>query len=335
MSISNSPIAKRMLGSTGLSVSEIGFGSSPFSGRTYGRIDREQASNALRTYLHRGGNFIDTARSYNDAELIIGEVIKETGNRDKLVLASKTARIAESDIRRHLEESLQALGTDYLDVLYLHWPPEDDAEKRDVLRIFSKLKNEKLVKAIGVSIPGPDVTSDSVCMAKWFLETGQVDVLQLIFSVLRQKFRNVIADAHARGMGVVCRTVLESGFLNGKYRPGARFDDKRKRWNPSMLRNIYDSVARLEEFALPEYESLGKFATRFVLDEPDVSSAIIGAKSEDQLLSNLSAASMPPLDREIRSRLLAVYANETEKYNAGKRPLPSRIIRKIRRTLHV
>lgn len=308
------------LGNTGVVVSDVGLGAWAIGGVQYGSVSEADAVATLEAYFDGGGAFIDTARAYHESERIVGEVTTRRGNRADIVIASKTKQLMAEGIRRELEESLRLLQTDYIDLHYLHSPPDDPDDMNRILDVFSQLKDEGKIKLIGASVKGPDVTQDTVDLCRQYIHSGRVNALQVIFSIFRQQNAQMFAEAHEHGVGIVARTSLESGFLTGKYKPGHAFsgDDHRKRWNKTRLETILGHVADVEALAVqPPYETISQVALRFALDTPGVDSIIPGAKNAAQVQHNLSVLDLPPLGQTIYDRLASAYGQPNPIYNTG------------------
>ncbi len=308
------------LGKTGVHVSDVGFGAWAIGGVQYGTVTEADAVETLETYFEAGGNFIDTARAYHVSERIIGEVITRLGNSDDIIIASKTKQLTADGIRDEVETSLRVLQRDYIDLHYLHAPPDDPDEMNRILDVFSELKAAGKIKLIGASIKGPDVTQHTVDLCRQYINSGRVDALQVIYSIFRQQNEKMFAEAHDNGVGIVVRTALESGFLTGKYKPGHEFsgNDHRKRWSKQRLETILAHVANVEQLALkPPYETLSQVALRFALDTPGVDTIIPGAKNAKQLRSNLSILDLPPLDESVYTQLKQRYGTPNPIYNTG------------------
>lgn len=315
------PPKKQPLGNTGLLISELGFGAWPIGGTMYGPVEESEAIECVKAYLAAGGNFIDTARRYGQSEAILGKVLSQSGPRDQVVLASKTfmGDSLESipNIRSELEESLRLLRSDYLDLYYLHMPPDDPETMNRALDEFEALKKEGKIKAVGASIKGPAVTEHTVNLCRQYIDSGRVDVIQVVYSILRQRCTEIFDYAHQKGVGIVARTSIESGFLSGKYRPGHVFTEShRKRWEAETQRKIFDTVAEMESYAVRSpYSSMAEVAIRFTMEPKSISSVIVGAKSADQLRLNMAVASMPPLDADVIERLKRDFAGMTDTFN--------------------
>jgi aryl-alcohol dehydrogenase-like predicted oxidoreductase len=316
----------RRLGRTGFLVSELGLGTWPLAGEgpviNYGTVDERQALAVLQAYVDRGGNFIDTARAYNNAEAVVGRFLRGGGIRERIVLASKTVAGEAAEtvprIREDLEASLRTLGTDHVDVYFLHHPPEDPGVMARALDAMETLRREGKIRAIGASIKGANVTEATERLADAYLGSGRVDVLQVVYSVLRQRNRAVIEKAEAREVGVVVRTALESGLLTGAYRPGHVFagNDHRARYDRARLEHVLRAAAELRQFAVgPPYRTLPQVALRFSLQPAGVSCLIFGAQSAAEVVENLDVLDLPPLDPGIVAEIRRRYGEQTEQAN--------------------
>ncbi len=306
-------IPTRTLGRTGFEISEIGFGAWAVGGKHYGTVDDPQET--IRTYLDSGGNFIDTARAYAESEQWVGEVIR--GRRDAVYVASKTKATTAPEVTADLESSLRQLQTDYIDLYYLHIPPETTAEIEAALDALDAHKHSGKIRAIGASIKGPDVTDDTIALCRTYIATGRVDALQVIYSLFRQRMQAVFDEAAAAGVGIVARTVLESGFLTGKYPPGHVFaaSDHRSRWGEARLARIFERVADVEQIAgASGYPSTAALAIAFALGHPQVSTAIIGAKTPEQTQANIQPRAMSVA---LHTRLQQQFGNATAMFNTG------------------
>jgi aryl-alcohol dehydrogenase-like predicted oxidoreductase len=313
----------RTLGRTGFRVTEIGLGAWPIGGTGdraihYGEVFEADALECLRAYVSAGGNFIDTAHAYNMSERRIGIFLEREKVRDKLVITTKTHSNDEAGIRFQLEESLRELKCDVIDLYYLHNPPEDPDKMNYVLDIYERLKNEGKIRAVGASVKGVNVTPGTVELCRRYIRSGRVDVVQVVYSILRQANGEIFQEAREADVGIVARTALESGFLSGRYAPGSKFTgrDHRARFQPDRLAAILDEVVKLRDAVVsPPYESLAQVALRFVLDEPAVDTVIVGASKALQVQRNMEIASLPPLPSEVRRSLLDSYASRTLEFN--------------------
>lgn len=306
----------RTLGRTGFEISEIGFGAWAIGTDRYGNVNESDARATIQAYLDAGGNFIDTARAYGESERILGEHFHQHGGRDRVFIASKSGAHDIDTLNQHLETSLRHL--DYIDLYFLHSPPDDPDHMHQLLDAYAGFKREGKIRAIGASIKGPNVTQATVDLCRQYIATGQMDAFMLIYSITRQKVAEVFDACQSAGVGIVARTVLESGFLTGKYPPGTEFgdNDHRRRWSGDHLRRILEAIADLQTWAVqPPYESLTQVAVRFALDDPRIANVALGAKTPAQIESTLAVAEMPPLPNH--ESLVERYAGKTAMFNTG------------------
>lgn len=312
---------KRPLGRAGFQVSELGFGAWPIGGTQYGPVPEAEAAEVIQTYIQAGGNFIDTARVYGESEAILGKVLSQGRLREQIALATKTLKGGERDtipaIRGELEQSLRLLKTDYVDLYYLHQPPDDPAVMNQALDLLQTLKKEGKLRAIGASIKGPAVTAATLKLCRQYIDSGRIDAIQLVYSILRQKNAAIFDYAQEKGVGIVVRTSIESGFLSGKYRPGHVISEgHRKRWTPETQSLIFQKVMEMEEYAVqPPFKSMPEVAVRFSLEPRGVSSVIVGARTREQMQQNMAIGSLPPLAPKIRARLEEEFKDSTERFN--------------------
>jgi myo-inositol catabolism protein IolS len=311
---------QRSIGKTDITISELGLGAWGLGGVYYGKVPFQQGVDAVRAYLDCGGNHLDTAFSYHTSEEIIGAAIKGY-DRSKIVIASKTYAGTESeaeiaDIRTHLEISLRDLGTDYVDLYYLHGSPENPDRMHRILDVYEKLKQEGKIRAIGASIRGPIINDASLTNAFQYIRSGRLDVIELAYSVLRQKHGQIFAEAHQRGVGVIARVVLESGLITGKYEPGHRFvwPDQRTRYG-AELDEIFREGKKLLSLLPAGYKSTAELATQFVLSDPGVSGVILGGTTADQFRRSCAMDKLPPLPAELVAKLQSLYAPRCESFN--------------------
>ncbi len=319
-------LKKRALGNTGMEISELGLGTWPLggtgSGAGYGDIADADAFSILDSYIDAGGNYLDTARVYNNSETVIGQYLKSRGNRSDLIISSKSVAGQTADtldqFDSDLETSLTELGTDYIDVFFLHFPPDDPAVMEEALSKFERFKEQGKIRAIAASIKGPDVTPKTQELCQMYMDTGKVEALMVVYSILRQANLSVIEDAKDRGIGIIVRTVLESGLLTGAYSAGHVFseNDHRSRYDKDKLEYVLKANDELNSFAVePPYTSLAQAAFRFSLEASGISSIVMGAQNSREIQLNLDTLSLPPLSSEVVSQIKSRYGDMTDKAN--------------------
>ncbi|WP_049827628.1 aldo/keto reductase, partial [Paenibacillus polymyxa] len=221
------------IGKTDLYVKQIGLGANAVGGHNlFSGLNDETGKEVVRTALDNGINFLDTAFIYGPehSERLIGEVLKERGNRDKAVIATKGAHKfvngkvvfdnSPAFLRDSVESSLKRLQTDYIDLFYIHFPDEA-TPKAEAVGELKKLKDEGKIKAIGVS-------NFSIEQLKDANSDGYVDVLQSEYNLLqREAEKELLPYTKANGISFVPYFPLAAGLLGGKYTKDTTFTDIR------------------------------------------------------------------------------------------------------------
>jgi aryl-alcohol dehydrogenase-like predicted oxidoreductase len=313
-------LPKRILGKTRFEVSELSLGAWQMGGVRYGDVPKQDAFDTLQAYISNDGNFIDTAHGYDESERILGEYFQRKGGREQIYIASKSGAISPDEITHQLENSLRLLKTDYLDLYYLHSPPEDPDDMNRVLDVYEDFKIQGKIRAIGASIKGPDVTEGTVDLCRQYIQTGRVDALMVIYSIFRQKNAAIFEEAKAANIGIIPRTVLESGFLSGKYLPGHEFSgqDHRRRWGKNRLANILVQTQKLSNLVIESpYNNILQLALRFALDQEAVSSAVIGARTAQQVNEIMAVTKSPPLSSKLKEHLITNFSDKDAMFNTG------------------
>ncbi len=311
----------RQLGRSGLRVSVLGLGTMGFGGggnfANVGQIGVEGATRQLDLCLDAGVTLVDTANVYSTgvSEEIVGKAIG--GRRDRIVLATK-ARFPMGEgandaglSRRHLisecEASLRRLGTDYIDLYQVHeWdgltPLEETLEALDTLVRSGKVRyvgcsnysGWHMTKALGLS--------DRLGYQRFISE-------QVYYSLQARDIEyEIVPAALDQGVGILVWSPLAGGLLSGKYRRDAEAPAGSRHltdWDEPPVRDedgLYDIIEALVEIGEAHDVSAAQVALAWTLGRPGISSAIVGARTEEQLADNLRAAELE-LGAEERTRL--------------------------------
>lgn len=291
---------RRILGATGISVSEFALGTMMLG--AWGNTDHESSVRMVRTALDAGVNFVDTADMYSagESETIVGRALK--GRRDDVVLATKFHNPMGPDanhrgnsrrwIVRAVEDSLRRLGTDWIDLYQVH-RPDPDTDIDETLSALSDLVRAGKIRAFGTSaFPAAELVE-----AQWTAERrGHVKPRseQPPYSILARGIEaDVLPTARRYGMGVLTWSPLSAGWLSGKY-GGPDGADPGTAHRSALLPPMYDTalpgnmaklaaVTELRKVAADAGVPLPQLATAFVLNHPAVTSVIIGPRTPDQL----------------------------------------------------
>jgi aryl-alcohol dehydrogenase-like predicted oxidoreductase len=291
------------LGRSGLRVSPLTLGTMTF-GEDWGWGASPETSEAiLSEYLDRGGNVVDTANVYTNghSEKIVGDFIAaRPGLRERVVLSTKFfgnlhpgdpngGGAGRKALIAQLEESLRRLRTDYVDLYWLHnWDRRAPIE--ETLRALDDLVTAGKVRYVGLSDVPAWVAAQAQTIAH-FRGWAPVTALQLEYSLLERTTEGeLLPMAEALGMGVLPWSPLRGGHLSGKYTRdnGAPADSKRSRYaEPSEQEwDVIEAVARV---AAELDVSSAHVALAWVRSRPAVTSTLIGARTIEQLRSNLAS----------------------------------------------
>jgi aryl-alcohol dehydrogenase-like predicted oxidoreductase len=285
---------RRILGGTGISVSEYALGTMMFGGR--GNPDHDESVRAIHSAIDAGINFVDTADVYSggESEVIVGKALK--GRRDDVVLATKFALPMGEDrnssggsprwIKRAVEDSLRRLDTDYIDLYQMHrtdWSTDLD----ETLAALSELVRAGKVRAIGSST----FPVERIVEAQWAAEKGghhRFRTEQPRYSILSRTIETaVLPTAQRYGMGVLTYGPLSSGWLSGRADPtqGHRVSLSPQGFDLSIPANQrrLDVVQQLTALAADAGVSLLHLAIAFVRSHPAVTSVLIGPRTQEQL----------------------------------------------------
>lgn len=311
----------RRLGKTGWDVSEIGFGAWAIGGE-WGETDDEESLAAMHAAVDAGVTFFDTADVYGDgrSERLIRRLLRERD--EKLVVATKFGRRVEQDpalftyenLRGWLERSRENLGVEAVDLVQLHSPPWETYYLPEVHEACSRLVEEGLVRAYGVSV-------EKVEEGLKAIEYDGVATIQLIFNLLRQRPAELFFEqARRRDVGVIVRVPLASGLLTGKFDRNSTFAAEDHR----AYNRQGEQFDRGETFSGVDYEvglevveelrplvppgaTLAQLALRWVLTFDAVSTVIPGAKTPEQARANAAAADLPAPSPATMERIAEIY----------------------------
>ncbi len=312
----------RLLGRTGMKVSEVSFGAWAI-GASWGPVDDRESMAALNKAVDLGVNFFDTADVYGNgrSEKLIGQLLRDRS--EKIYVATKAGRkltphVAEKytpvALRKFVEDSLKNLKVDSLDLLQLHCPPTPVFYTPEVFEGLDRMVSAGKLKNYGVSV-------EKVEEALKAIEYPGVKTVQIIFNIFRQRPADLFfREAKSRWIGIIVRVPLASGLLSGKMSRATRFssDDHRafNRKGQSFDRgetfagvDFARGLQAVEEIRqiLPRGVTMPQFALRWILMHDAVSCAIPGAKNPAQVADNCGAAATPRLSRGVMKQVRDIY----------------------------
>jgi aryl-alcohol dehydrogenase-like predicted oxidoreductase len=305
----------RVLGKTGISVSEIGLGAWELGGSYYLRdrssanadpagyddVASDEAVATIHWGLEHGLTFIDTAPIYGDGESERRIASALRGRSEPVTVETKLCVYAEDGryrrvftrevVESEFEKSRQRLGVDVIDIDLLHSPSREEFGRGESLDALRELKERGKVRWIGVS------ASYDAEHTLELLDTGALDVLQIPLSVLRPEMaEQVLPEARRRNVGVVVREPLANGYLTGTLDEQTQFrpDDQRSVW-PRERHVANVRKARALEFLVAPGRTLAQASLAWILAQPGVCTVIAGSANRQQLEWNMAAAEVPAL----------------------------------------
>ena len=294
----------RILGKTGLKVSEIGMGAWPIAGElqianqafSYGPVAKEQAHRALNVAYQLGVNFFDTADFYGlgKSEYLLGEVFKDV---DDVIILTKAGLIPDgeygvkSDLSYHhimaaAKRSLERLNRKYIDVFLLHVPPKTIDEWEEAREALRELRSSGVIRFSGIAVGG-----EFKKIVDW-LDYPETEVIIVHYNLLFRDYETELLDkVRGKNIGVIAASPLSRGILSKSTSNERSFDDSdvRNRWTKnddtySLLIQKREKVKTiLSRYAVP----LTGTALAFVLREKTIATIIPGMKSPEHVKQNI------------------------------------------------
>ena len=298
---------KVALGNSGLNVNPIGFGANAIGGHNlYPNLDEDENKKLLKYVINSGIDFLDTAYAYGlgRSEELIGEVVKELDNRDQLVIASKGAQNGENMdnspefLKECVRNSLKRLQTDYIDLFYIHFPDES-TPKDEAVQALKELKDEGLIRSIGVS-------NFSLDQLKEANKNGDVDVFEGYYNLLHREPENdLFPYLRENNISFVPYFPFQSGLLTGKYNGNETFPEGDLRagqedFQGDKFQENVKKVNQLKEIAETKNTSVANIVLAFYLQVDVIDAIIPGAKRQEQVDSNLQTLNVQLTDEEVQ-----------------------------------
>lgn len=313
----------RILGKTGKSVSEIGFGAWAIGG-TWGEVSLEDAKAALNAALDAGTTFIDTADGYGDgrSEKIIAQVLNERGGERPYVATKIGRRLSphvasgytEKNLNEFVDRSRDNLQSETLDLVQLHCPPTEIYYTPEVFAVMDDMIKAGKIRSYGVSV-------EKVEEGLKALEYPNVSSIQLIYNIFRQRPAELLLkEAKRRDVAIIARVPLASGLLTGKMKADTAFSaddhrafnrngeqfDKGETFSGVPFDVALDAVEDIRRF-VPEGLTMAEFALRWILMNENVSVVIPGSKNKSQSEANAHASELNALSDETMLALKNIY----------------------------
>lgn len=300
---------KRVLGRTGLEVSELALGGlfiSSLGG------DFEKSKRAALRAIELGINYIDTAPFYFNSEEVLGKILEDTN--EPLIISTKLGGRPQpflpqdrDCLMKSVEESLRLLKRDYIDILMIHepdrpglydWWSDPEEYYGPVMEVLDGLRKDGTIGFTGL---GGTTAYELVHI----INTGKFDIVLTAFNyslLWREAEIEVLPAAKKHNMGIVIGSPLQQGALARHYDEQIL---KGPRWMSTPRLKQYRELYRLlDELGI----SISELGLRFVLSNPDISSVLVGSCSGEHLEQNVHAAEKGPLPQEVLERVNEIAA---------------------------
>ncbi len=311
----------RKLGNTGVILSELCLGCMTFGGKGFwksiGELDQKEVNRFVKTALDKGINFIDTANVYSEglSEILLGKALNNLSiPRQEVFIATKVRGrmgpganqigLSKLHIMDSVNDSLTRLQLSHIDLLYIHGvDPETPLE--ETMRGLEEVVRSGKVRYLGVS----NHPAWMVMKANGFAEKmgwNKFVASQNYYTIASRDIeREIVPMALSEGIGIMPWSPLAGGFLSGKYRRDNQVAGENSRrdnfdFPPLDKEKAYDIIDLMTEIGKRHNISVAQVALRWVINQPGVTSVIIGAKKHDQLLDNIAAVDLEISQEELQ-----------------------------------
>lgn len=289
-------------------ISEIGFGGWQLGNDLWGSMSFEEGVKLVQSAYLKGINCFDTAPGYSNgmSEQILGEALKEV--RHAVFILTKfghnhlnQTNFSVDVIEQSIDESLNRLQTTYLDSVLLHNPPREILEgNTNHQKEFARLKALGKIRGYGVSI-------DTLEELDLVLKHLDVDVIEILFNINHQAPKALFDEVKAKGILLLAKVPLDSGWLSGKYHANSQFTGIRSRWDREVIVKRAMIVDRIK--AIVHDDDLAQYALGFILSFEAITTVIPGIKDQHQLDINIESSNLR-LSEEIIVQLEKLYEDE-------------------------
>lgn len=270
------------------------------AGGSFGEVDRAESIAAIKAMLDEGVNIIDTAPIYGEgnAEAIVGEAIRDY-DRSQLYIATKFGSyISHFDgkpvrnnkydhIMREVEESLERLGTDYIDFYLMHWP-DVNTPIEETMAALNDLKKSGKIRFTGLCNSSKELIEEA-------LQYGEVNVIQPPFSMVNQSQKDLMEWAEAQGIATMTSGSLGAGILTGTIRELPKFDEKDFRltfypfFKEPTFSKIMELLQTLDEVAAAYDKPVAQVAVNWTTQKSFVNTALLGVRNPEEAKVNCEA----------------------------------------------
>lgn len=307
----------RKLGTSGLEVSSVGFGTWATGNDFWGRVEDSESVRAIQAGIDAGINLIDTAPAYGagHAEEVVGKALQ--GRREGVVVATKCGvirtkgefirNLKPDSLYREIDDSLRRLDVDVIDLWQIHWP-DTNTPLEESLEAIVRIKEQGKFRFLGVS-------NFDVKLMEEARRAVEVVSLQPQYSLLERSIETeILPYCREHEIGILGYGTLAGGILTGKFKEPPSFDegDNRSNFYPYFSEPTFGKVQKvigeLERIASKHNTSVAQVVINWTLRQPGVTCALVGAKNVDQARQNAAAGDFALSDDELGSIRKAVEA---------------------------
>jgi len=313
----------RVLGKSDLKVPVVSFGAWAIGGWMWGGTDDAAAIRAIQCGIDEGMTLIDTAPTYGmgHSERIVGQAIR--GRRDEVLIATKCGirwdlegehegmrtvtnegkevtlvrNLTPDSIFCEVDQSLQRLGIDQIDLYQCHWP-DPNTPIAETMGALLELQQQGKVRAIGVSNFTVEMMQE--CLSKGYIASDQPRYNPLE----REIEKDVLPYCAENQISVLAYSPIAQGLMTGKVTTDRTFSEGDARADKPWFsienrERVLGMLERIKPIAEAHDATLAQVATRWVIDQPGITTAIVGARTEEQVAENAKAGSFQLSEEEL------------------------------------
>jgi aryl-alcohol dehydrogenase-like predicted oxidoreductase len=290
----------KQFGKDGLSVSEIAIGTWGAGGSGWGGSDKAACISAIHTMIDLGVNLIDTAPVYGMglAEQVVAEAVK--GKRQDLIISTKCGlkidakpgeemKVAtRAEVINGCEASLRRLGTDYIDILFVHWP-DKNTPIEETMGAMTTLKEQGKIRCIGLS-------NFSIPQIEEALKYAAVEIIQPPYSMVDQSAGEIMIWCHKHKIASMTYASLGAGILGGKIRAITDFGKGDVRggfydyFREPKFSKVMELLKVMDKIAEKRNVPVSQIALNWVVQKEYVLTALVGVRTDDHAKENCGAA---------------------------------------------
>ena len=306
----------RNFGTTGLRVSEIGFGAWAIGGDAmigstaigWGPADDALSREAISAALDAGINFFDTADIYGlgHSEELLGKVLK---GKD-VIIATKAGNVARNNeftvdytkdyILEACEKSLVRLQRDVIDYYQLHTARIKHLESGECIEAMQQLQQEGKIRYWGISLN----TFEPAAEADYFMKQDLGNGFQIVLNIINQRGLEIIKKAAAKGYGIIARMPLQFGLLSGKFTEATTFpetDHRHNRLTPDVIKEANEALQPVWQLCAHYGITETQLALSYILSYSEVSTVIPGIRTKAHVQQNTTG--LVSLDKQDMDRI--------------------------------